>query len=223
MVGARPGCGKSVFLLDLARHAVLRLGVPTLLVSLEMRASELATRLIAAEAAVDMRALQRRQLEERHWARVRDAVGRITGAPLWIEDEPALDMSVIRAKVRAHVRRYKVGLVLLDYLQLITAPPAPSRREAVDAVSRGLKVLAGSAGVPLVVAAQLNRAVETRHDRTPTLADLRESGGIEVTVAKQRAGKLGRARLGFQAHYARMVSLARPEQYLPRNLQPVGR
>ena len=249
IVGARPGCGKSVFLLDLARHAVFKLGVPALVLSLEMRADELATRAIAAEAAVDMHALQRRQLSDHHWARVRDAVGRITGAPLWIEDQPAQDLPSIRAKVRAHVRRHGVGLVAIDYLQLITAPAAPTRREAVDAISRGLKILAGLAGVPLVVAAQLNRAVEARQDRTPTLADLRESGAIEadadnvlllhrpgdteqealesgeveVTVAKQRAGRLGRTRLGFQAHYARMVSLARPEQYLPRHLQQVGR
>lgn len=250
IVGARPGCGKSVFLLDLARHAVFKLGVPTLILSLEMRADELATRAIAAEAAVDMHSLQQGQLADRDWRRVNDAVGRIMNAPLWIEDQPAQDLASVRAKVRAHVRRHGAGLVLIDYLQLIIAPTAPTRREAVDAVSRGLKVLVGLAGVPLVVAAQLNRAVEARHDRTPTLADLRESGGIEadadnvlllhrpgdteqealesgeveVTIAKQRAGRLGRARLGFQSHYARMVPLARPEQIPPtRTLHSVSR
>ena len=235
IIGARPGVGKSTVSLGIARHASIRLGhtVPTL--SLEMSHDEVMHRIVAAEARVSLEAIMRRNITDADWERVAKAQPRILDSQLFIDDASDASLARLRLRLRRLARTSPAQLVIVDYLGLLrTAGRPENRQQAVAELARGLKHIAREFEVPVVVCAQLNRASEQRHDKQPTMADLRESGEIEaaadivllldreelrdplkrpgeidVLVVKQRQGRLGTVAFGFHGEYGRCVDLTR--------------
>ncbi len=166
--------------LDIARHAAVKAGVPTVVFSLEMSKTELVQRLMCAECTVDMQRLRTGRMEESDWTRLTRSLGKLADAPLFIDDSPGTTMMEIRAKCRRLKQRHGLGLVVVDYLQLMQ----PSRRfenrqQEVSEISRSLKLLAKELDVPVIAISQLSRQTESRSDRRPMLSDLRESGALE--------------------------------------------
>ena len=183
IVGARPSVGKSSFALGIARNAALGQGANVAFFSLEMSAEQLAVRLLAAESGVDGTRLRlggQTELEER---RIIRATGELAGANIWFDDSPALSVAELRSKVRRLAGAHGVDLVVVDYLQLMQSDASLRGREnrvqEISYISRTLKGLARELNVPVIALAQLSRAIETRHPRTPLLSDLRDSGSIE--------------------------------------------
>lgn len=236
IVGARPGAGKTSFALGLAAHAAMERRVPVLVFSLEMSHLEITQRLLCGEARVDSARMRTGRLLEADWPKVSHAIGRLGEAPMFIDDSPNSTVMDIRAKSRRLKSREGLGLVVVDYLQLMTGRhSAENRQVEVAEISRGLKILARELEVPVVALSQLSRGLETRADKRPVLADLRESGSLEqdadvvlfiyrdelynpesadrgtaeVIVAKHRNGPTGVTQLAFLDHYARFANMAR--------------
>lgn len=237
VVGARPGMGKTSFALGMAAHASMQAARPTLFFSLEMSRVELVQRLLCSEARVDSAKLRNGRLTTDDWTRISQAVGKLGEAALWIDDNPNVTVMEIRSKARRlQARVGQLGLVLVDYIQLMSGRPnAESRQIEVAEISRGLKILARELACPVVALAQLNRSLETRADKRPMLSDLRESGSLEqdsdivvflyrdehyhadspdrgtaeVLVAKHRSGPTGMVRLAFLDHYTKFANMAR--------------
>ena len=179
IVAARPGQGKTSLALGMAQHVALHGRKPVLFFSMEMGHLELTKRLLAAEARVPSRKLQTGKLSEHEWPRVNSAVGRLAEAPFFIDDNPHCTVMEMRAKARRIKARYgDLGLIVVDYLQLMASPGRRSenRQVEVSELSRGLKILARELEAPVVTLSQLNRQLEYRQDKRPMLADLRESG-----------------------------------------------
>ena len=183
IVGARPSVGKSSFALGIARNAAVNQGARVAFFSLEMSAEQLAVRLLAAESGVDGTRLRlggQTELEER---RIIRATGELAAAGIWFDDSPVLSVAELRSKVRRLNSAHGVDLVIVDYLQLMQSDAAMRGREnrvqEISYISRTLKGLARELNVPVIALAQLSRAIETRHPRTPLLSDLRDSGSIE--------------------------------------------
>lgn len=234
VVGARPGIGKSVMGTNLALHVAHKHGHEVLLCSLEMPREEVTQRVLAAHAHIDLSMLEAGGVPPQTWDAVADRVDQVGGFAITIEDGPTQTLGSIRVALRHAIRDAaqndrKLALVVVDYLQLLTArDPRQNRTEQVAEMSRGLKHLAREYGVCVVAMAQVNRASTQRRDGRPTLADLRESGAIEADadvvillhrpdeespeiealVAKNRSGPRGEARLQMQGHYARLVPAA---------------
>ena len=182
VVGARPAMGKTSFALGIAQHAAVHARVPVLVFSLEMSHLELTQRLLCSEAHVDATRMRNGRLLESDWPKISDAIGRLGDAPIYIDDNPNLTVMEIRAKARRLKAREGLGLVVVDYLQLMsghTKSRAENRQVEVSEISRGLKVLARELDIPVVALSQLSRNLEMRQDKRPVLADLRESGSIE--------------------------------------------
>lgn len=244
IVGARPGMGKSVVLLNVAANAAIRQRQTVLAVTLEMSRDEYMERLLASHARVDLRKLRDRTLDADDWDRIAKAHPDIQDADtLVIEDTPELSVQGIRAKLRAMRRAGRpAALVTIDYLTLVTASGkrSESRQLEVSDISRRLKLLAREFGVPFLVAAALNRGPEQRSDHHPLMADLRESGAveqdsdivillyrddayvedsprsgeIELIVAKNRQGPKATVSLSFQGHYATVADMWTPSSSL---------
>jgi replicative DNA helicase len=236
VVGARPSMGKSAFALGLAAHVAIRENRPVLFFSLEMGREELLQRLIASEGMVPINAIRNGNMMEDHWFRSSEAVARFQNAPLWIDDNPSVKVADIRAKARKFKSRYgDLGLVVIDYLQLMTGRAgAESRQVEVSEISRGCKVMSKDLEAPVVALAQLSRGLEARTDKRPMLSDLRESGSLEqdaddviflyrdeiyvpdtefrntaeIIVAKQRSGPTGKVRVGYLGKYTKFLNLA---------------
>jgi replicative DNA helicase len=236
IVGARPAMGKSAFGLGMAVHVAQTTNQPVLFFSLEMGHAELAQRILASEARVDSQKLRTGRLSESDWSKIGRAIGRLE-VPLHLDDNPSLTVMEIRAKARRMKARYgSLGLIVIDYLQLMQGrSSAENRQLEVSEISRNLKVLARELEVPIVALSQLSRNLETRGDKRPMLADLRESGSLEqdadvvmfiyrdevyhpdspdkgvaeVIVAKHRSGPIGTRRLVFLAPYTRFDNAAR--------------
>ncbi|MCH2443626.1 MAG: replicative DNA helicase [Acidimicrobiales bacterium] len=237
IVGARPAMGKTSFALGLASHVAVEEDLPALLFSLEMSQLELSQRILCAEARVDSKRIRNGQLTEEDWSRINHGVGKLAEAPIWIDDNPATSVMEIRAKSRRLKSRVgKLGVIVVDYIQLMTGrSAAESRQVEVSEISRGLKLLARELQTPVIGVSQLSRGLETRQDKRPMLSDLRESGSIEqdadlvvfiyrdevynaessdmgtaeIIVAKHRNGPTGTLRLAFLPHYTRFANLAR--------------
>jgi replicative DNA helicase len=221
--------------LDVARHAAVKAGVPTVVFSLEMSKTELVQRLMCAECTVDMQRLRTGRMEESDWTRLTRSLGRLADAPLFIDDSPGTTMMEIRAKCRRLKQRHGLGLVVVDYLQLMQ----PSRRfenrqQEVSEISRSLKLLAKELEVPVIAISQLSRQTESRSDRRPMLSDLRESGALEqdsdvvlfiyrdelydpesprkgeadLILAKHRNGPTDTVTVTFQGQYSRFAPMA---------------
>jgi replicative DNA helicase len=236
IVGARPGMGKTSFALGLAAFAASERRIPVLLFSLEMSHLEITQRLLCAEARVDSSRLRTGRLLESDWPKVSHAIGRLGEAPIFIDDNPNVTVMDIRAKARRLRSREGLGLVVVDYLQLMSGRNnAENRQVEVSEISRGLKILARELELPVVALSQLSRNLETRADKRPVLADLRESGSLEqdadvvlfiyreelynpespdrgtaeIIISKHRNGPTGSTQLAFLDHYTRFANIAR--------------
>ncbi|MGH9181715.1 MAG: replicative DNA helicase, partial [Acidimicrobiales bacterium] len=188
IVGARPSMGKTSFALGLVVHAAMEARVPTLVFSLEMSHHEITQRLLCSEARVDAIRMRNGRLVETDWPKISHAIGRLGDAPIFVDDNPNLTIMDIRAKARRLKSREGLGLVVIDYLQLMTGrSKAENRQVEVSEVSRGLKILARELAVPVVALSQLSRNLEARADKRPMLADLRESGCMPAPTRLARA------------------------------------
>lgn len=180
IVAGRPSQGKTALVLSIARNASVVHNVPIGFFSLEMSVQQLVMRLICAEARVDAHSVRTGRLPEDEWKKLSTSVGRLYKAKIFIDDTPALGVLEIRAKARRLKAEHNVGMIVVDYLQLMQGPKnAQSREQEISNISRSLKALAKELDIPVIALSQLNRAVEARGDKRPVLADLRESGAIE--------------------------------------------
>jgi len=238
IIAARPSMGKTSFALTIAQNAALKQGVPVGIFSLEMPATQLVTRMIASEARIDMNRLRLGELSDRDFQRLVDVAGKIAEAPIYIDDTPDLSLLELRARARRLAAQHKLGLIIVDYLQLMSGAAGSSkvenRQQEIAAISRGLKSLARELDIPVIALSQLSRAVESRQDKRPMLSDLRESGSIEqdadlvlfiyreeyykpghkpgiaeIIIGKQRNGPTGTVELQFHSTYVRFNDLAR--------------
>ena len=236
IVGARPAMGKTSFALNIAANAAMEGGVPTLIFSLEMSHLEITQRLICAEARVEAGRMRNGRLHDSDWGKISHAIGRLGEAPIYIDDNPMITVMDIRAKARRLKSREGLGLVIIDYLQLMSGRSnAENRQVEISEISRGLKILARELQVPVVALSQLSRQLEMRADKRPQLADLRESGALEqdadvvmflyrdevynsespdrgtaeVIVSKHRSGPTGVTQLAFLDHYTKFANMAK--------------
>jgi replicative DNA helicase len=239
IIAARPSMGKTAFALNIARNAGVRLREPRQAVaifSLEMSKEQLAMRMLCAEARIDSSRLRRGYLDKQEWGRLVNAANELSDMPVFIDDSPGLSALDIRAKARRLQAEHGLGLIIIDYLQLLRGRGRiENRQQEISEISRSLKALAKELRVPVVALSQLSRAVEQRGDRIPQLADLRESGAIEqdadlivfiyreevynkdtnqkgiakLIIGKQRNGPIGDVDLTFLKEYARFETLER--------------
>ena len=195
IIAARPSMGKSSILNDFALHAALKRAnpVPVVIFTLEMSRHEVVRRLLASDAKVDSQRISRGTLHEQDWGRLSSAVGRLAEAPIFIDDTAHITLMEIRAKCRRLKARDGLGMIIIDYLQLMTSPRrSENRQQEVSEISRNLKILARELEVPVLCASQLNRGVEMRADKRPLLGDLRESGCLtaDTRIARSDTGQL---------------------------------
>jgi replicative DNA helicase len=236
IVAARPSQGKSALLSDFALNAAMRQQIPVVMFSLEMSKLELVQRFLASEAKVDSQRLRKGTLQDQDWSRLSSALGRLAEAPIFIDDSANIHLMEMRAKCRRLKAKHGLGLVIIDYLQLMQSPrKSENRQQEVSEISRSLKILAKELELPVICASQLNRGVEYRSDKRPLLGDLRESGSLEqdsdlvmfiyrdevynpdserrgeaeVIVAKHRNGPTGNVHLAFMNQYTKFASIAR--------------
>ena len=181
ILAARPAMGKTAFTLTAMRNAAVRFGIPVAFFSLEMAAVQLCQRLMCAEAELDAQKVRTGRLEDHEWQQLNTKIGNLEKAPIFIDDTPALSIMDLRAKARRLKAEKGIGMIVIDYLQLMTgSAKAGSREQEIASISRSLKELAKEIDVPIIALSQLSRAVETRGgDKRPMLSDLRESGSIE--------------------------------------------
>lgn len=232
LVGARPGMGKTAFAMNIATTAAERTKKTVCVFSLEMSAEQLVNRMIASEAQIDSYKLRRGDIQPDEWQKIAYTASHISEMDIRIDDTPGITVSGMRSKLR---RVKDLGLVVIDYLQLMQGEKHNENRvQEVGEISRNLKLLAKEFDVPVVCCAQLNRATETRSDKRPMLADLRDSGAIEqdadiimflyrdeyykndtpdqsvaeVIVAKNRHGSPGSIKLGWLGQYTKFINLA---------------
>ncbi len=240
IIAGRPSMGKTAFALNIAQHAALETQTPVAIFSLEMSKEQLAFRMLASEAKVDSQRLRKGFLGETDWPKLTTAAGRLSEAPLYIDDTPAISVLEMKAKSRRLKADQGLGLVVVDYIQLMRAGGyTNSREQEISEISRSLKALAKELKVPVIALSQLNRKVEDRPNRRPQMADLRESGAIEqdadviafiyrdevynksddnpdkgvaeIIIGKQRNGPTGAVKLAFLDKFTTFENLARPE------------
>ena len=239
IIAARPGLGKSTLALDLARHASIHANMPSIFFSLEMGKSEIAMRLLSAEASVKLQSMRTGNVTDDDWQKIARTQGAIAEAPLYIDDSPNMTLVEIRAKCRRLKQKVGLKLVVIDYLQLMTSGKrVESRQQEVSEFSRALKLLAKELEVPVIALSQLNRNSEQRADKKPAVSDLRESGSLEqdadmvillhregayekdhprayeadFIVAKHRNGPTDTITVLFQGHLSRFVDYAPGQQ-----------
>jgi replicative DNA helicase len=238
IIAGRPGMGKTALALSLLRNAALEGNVGVGMFSLEMANHQLAMRLLCAEARVDSHFVRTGNLPKTHWKNLSLAVGSLAEAPIYLDDTPALTVLELRAKARRLKAEHNIGMIVVDYLQLMQGPKGvENRQQEISVISRSLKALAKELEIPVVALSQLSRAVEQRADKQPQLSDLRESGAIEqdadvviflyrpwvysqddedegiakIIVAKQRNGPTGSVEASFISKYARFENLSQAE------------
>lgn len=180
LVAARPSMGKTAFALNVAQYAAVRQKVPVAVFSLEMSKEQLVNRMLCAEAMVDAQKLRTGSLEQDDWIKIARTMGPLSEAPIYIDDTPGISVMEMRAKCRRLKLEKGLGLILVDYLQLMSGnTKSDSRQQEISEISRSLKALAREMEAPVVALSQLSRACEARADHRPMLSDLRESGAIE--------------------------------------------
>jgi replicative DNA helicase len=240
VIAARPSMGKSALVTNIAENAALDHGKAVALFSLEMSETELAQRLVASQALIKGEELRKGKVSETRWPKIVDATNKLAQAPLFIDDSSDVGLLEIRAKARRMHAQHELGLVIVDYLQLMRADGRIENRvEQVGQMSRGLKILARELDVPVIALSQLNRAVEQRTDKVPLLSDLRESGSIEqdsdlvvfiyrdeyynedsehegeadLIVSKHRNGALGKVTLTFRKEYPKFMNFVAEDRF----------
>ncbi len=233
IIAARPSVGKTAFALNIAQNASIKYKLPVAIFSLEMSKEQLAQRMLCSEAEVDAQRLKTASLSDTGWKKLTRALGRLSEAPIFIDDSAALTSTEIRAKARRLKIERGLGLIIVDYMQLMRGRSrVENRTQEISEIARSLKTLARELDVPVVSLSQLSRAVEQRTDRIPRLSDLRESGEIEQTadvvmfihredyynpqsdrgniaeiiIAKQRNGPVGTIELVFRKEIAKFSS-----------------
>ncbi|HWQ30486.1 MAG TPA: replicative DNA helicase, partial [Negativicutes bacterium] len=181
LVAARPSMGKSSFMMNIVQHAAVRDKVTTVVFSLEMSKEQLTQRLLCAEALIDAHRLRIGDINEDEWVKLARSMGPLSDSPIFIDDTPAISITEMRAKCRRLKLEHDLGLIVIDYLQLMQGKSggSDSRQQEISEISRSLKALAREINVPVVALSQLSRAPEMRADHRPILSDLRESGAIE--------------------------------------------
>lgn len=233
LVAARPSMGKTSFIMNIVQNAGIREKVPTAIFSLEMSKEQLTQRLLCAEALIDAHRLRVGDISEDEWIKLARVMGPLSDAPIFIDDTAAISITEMRAKCRRLKIEHNLGLVLIDYLQLMSGKGSyDSRQQEISDISRSLKALAKELQVPVVACAQLSRAPELRADHRPIMSDLRESGAIEqdadvimflyrdeyyhpdtdkknigeVIIAKQRNGPTGTVELVWLGQFTKFVN-----------------
>lgn len=238
LVAARPAMGKTAFVLNIAEYVILKTDVPVAIFNFEMNKEQLVQRMIAMESQVNSQNIRTGNLQDDQWMKLYESSNIIGSTKLFIEDQSNVTIGDIRNKCRKLKQRHNVGLIIIDYLQLMSGNGrTDSRQQEVSEISRGLKVLAKELDTPIIALSQLSRAVEARTDHRPMLSDLRESGSIEqdadvvmfiyredkyrddlpeedknkaeIIIAKQRNGATGTVMLGWQGEYTKFVNLER--------------
>ena len=236
VVAGRPGMGKTAFCMNIAQYVSIYKNIPVAIFSLEMSKSQLVQRMLCSEARLDSHKLRKGRLVEADWAPLSMAAGRLSSSSIFIDDTAGISCLEIRAKARRLKAQCNLGLVIVDYLQLMqTAGRIENRQQEISEISRSLKSLARELNVPVVAVSQLSRAVEQREERRPRLSDLRESGAIEqdadlvifiyreeyykpktekkgiaeIIISKQRNGPTGKIELTFIKEYAKFENLSR--------------
>lgn len=179
VLAGRPAMGKTALALNFAQYAAIEAELPVAIFSLEMSKESLVQRLLCGEGRVDSSRLRRGTLQDEEYTRLATAAGLLNTAPVWIDDAPAISALELRAKARRLRAEVDLGLVVVDYLQLMTGPRSENRQQEITAISRSLKAVAKEINVPIIALSQLSRAPEQRADHRPVLANLRESGAIE--------------------------------------------
>ena len=235
LIAARPAMGKSAFALNIATNAAVRAKVPVAIFSLEMSKEQMVNRILCSEAMVDSNKVRTGKLEDDDWTKLAEAIGPLSEAEIYIDDTPGISVMEIRAKCRKLKLEKNIGMVVIDYLQLVQGSNKRngSREQEISEISRSLKILAKEIGVPVIALSQLSRAVEQRPDHRPMLSDLRESGAIEqdadivmflyrddyynqdtdkkgiaeVILAKHRGGSTGTVELLWLGSYTKFVNL----------------
>lgn len=235
LIAARPSMGKTAFVLNLAQHMALRKNVTTAIFSLEMSKVQLVNRMLSLESKVEAQNLRTGNLEDSDWERLIESAEIIGGSKLIIDDTPSISISELRSKCRKYKMNNDLGIVIIDYLQLMTlgGRAAESKQLEVSEISRSLKAIARELNVPVIALSQLSRAVEQRPDHRPMLSDLRDSGAIEqdadvvmflyrddyynkesekkniaeVIIAKQRNGPIGTVELAWLPQYTKFGNL----------------
>ena len=241
IVAGRPSMGKTSLALNMAEHVALESGLPVGVFSMEMGASQLVMRMLGSVGKLDQHKVRTGRLADEDWRKLTDAVGRLNDAPIHIDETAALNSLELRARARRLHRQYgKLGLIVVDYLQLMSASSqGENRATEISEISRGLKALAKELNVPVVALSQLNRSLEQRPNKRPVMSDLRESGAIEqdadlilfiyrdevynqdspdkgkaeVIIGKQRNGPIGTITLVFQGEYTRFANFADPGRF----------
>ena len=180
ILAARPAMGKTSFALNIAQNVALKANIPVAIFSLEMSKEQLVQRLLCAEAEVDTQRLKTGNMQAKDWEKLAIAMDKFSQAPIYIDDTAGVTITDLRAKCRRLAMAEKnLGLIVIDYLQLIEGTGREDRMQQISSISRGLKILAKELNVPIISLSQLSRAVESRTDKRPMLSDLRESGSIE--------------------------------------------
>ena len=234
LVAARPSMGKTAFVLNIAQYMSFHNDVTTAIFSLEMSKEQLVNRLLALESKVDSQNIRTGNLEDEEWAKLIEGANIIGKSHLIIDDKPGISISELRSKCRKYKMEHNLGIIFIDYLQLMTGSGrSESRQQEISEISRSLKALARELNVPVVALSQLSRAVEQRPDHRPMLSDLRESGAIEqdadvvmfiyrddyynkdsenkniaeIIIAKQRNGPIGTVNLVWMPNYTKFVNM----------------
>ena len=234
LVAARPAMGKTSFALNLAQYVAVHAKVPVAIFSLEMSKEQLVNRILCCEAMVDSQKMRTGKLEDEDWQKIARALGPLSEAPIYIDDTPGVSVMDIRSKCRRLKLEKNLGLVVIDYMQLMQGRGKPeSRQQEISEISRSLKILAKELNIPVITLSQLSRAAETRTDHRPILSDLRESGAIEqdadivmflyrddyynpdtekkniseVIIAKHRSGSTGTVELAWLGQYTKFANL----------------
>ena len=238
LLAARPSMGKTALALNIAEYVVTKLRVPTAFFSLEMSKIQLVNRLISMDSRVQAQSIRTGQLSDNDWTEITNSARKLSASTLFIDDTPSISVSELRSKCRKLKLEHGLGLIIIDYLQLMTATggkASESRQQEISEISRSLKAIAREINCPVLALSQLSRAVEGRPDKRPMLSDLRESGAIEqdadvvmfiyrdeyynhdsekkgkaeVIIGKQRNGPTGTVELGAQLEYTRFYNLAK--------------
>ena len=242
VIAGRPAMGKTMLGLNVAENISMRSNKPVLIYSMEMPAYQLALRLMASLGRVELQKIRTGQLADLEWEKVTNCMSMIAEKKLYIDDTPALTPIEVRARARRLMREHgELGLIVVDYLQLMRHPGAENRASEIAEISRSLKALAKELDVPVIALSQLNRGLEQRQDKRPMMSDLRESGAIEqdadiiifiyrdevynkesqdkgiaeIIVSKQRNGPIGTVRLTFRGQYARFDTFTAQQAFIP--------
>jgi len=240
VIAGRPSMGKSALVSCIAEHVGVVEKKPLAFFSLEMSKEQLVQRMLCSHARVDSHKVRTGFLSQSDWPRLVNAASKLSESPIYIDDTPSSSVLELRARARRFKAQYDIGLIMVDYLQLMQGPStSENRQQEISEISRSLKALARELSVPLIAVSQLSRAVEQRSDKRPQLSDLRESGAIEqdadlvvlllreeyynpteenrgvteVIIAKQRNGPVGSLKLAFINEYTRFEDLAKGEEY----------